>query len=295
MQRLLRFFLALSMCAPAVFASAPSSFMSADNDTQRFTLPEARKAERFTVLTRGTLVVEPDGRVTEVEVDMDAATRAVYVAAIEKWRLNPVQIDGRVVRAKAHFQLQGFATTIPDTGKVQLGIERVWFVDPPENARAARGLSAGMIAPKFPMRAIDARYGAHVEVLLVLDPEGHVLSAGVTQLSLVTEGVTQRSRAERVAQDFADATLVAARKWQIQPDPNAPPLQGPETRTVRVPVTYTPPQRTTDGWQPLVPVEVTRPTWMLVAESEAVALTPGGQAPSSRFQLVDDVSGQILN
>ena len=70
---------AVLMLSSPIGASAPASTLPTE---QQYAIPDGpRQVQRFEISTRGTLVVEPDGRVTEVELDMPASTREIYRAA----------------------------------------------------------------------------------------------------------------------------------------------------------------------------------------------------------------------
>lgn len=259
---------------------------------QQFTVAEgAREARRFEMTASGTLVVEPDGRVTEVALDMPASTRKLYREAMLRWTFRPVEIDGRVVRAKVHFLLAATGESVPGSGDVRLGIDHVWFIDPPSTADASgeREPVNDMKPPHYPMRPAREGFGAQVDVLVRLDAQGRVVDAGVDRLFLGATQIRQPGRAAAFAKQFASASLRAAKDWIIR-DPEVL-----AAGSAIVPVRYTPPQRSPEGWQPLIPVEVSQMPWMAVLRRDAVTMTAAGQSSSMRFQLLDDVAGTTLN
>lgn len=239
----------------------------------------------------GTLVIEPDGRVSEVELQIKPSLHADYLRAIRGWTFEPVEIDGVVVRAKAHFRMTGFGRPIDDSDAVQLGIGNVWFLDPPaKDGGAAQRPGQPLRPPSYPTSAAAAAYGASVNLLLSIAEDGSVADAGVVGLALDTWHIDARGRAENFAESFAERALRAAREWSFAGHPGVTP-----GCTVIVPVVFLPPQRPRDGWRPRIPIDVTLLPWMVAAKQEAITMTASGVAPASRFQLVDDVAGTTIN
>lgn len=278
----------LALAAPPAFADDPTL-----SNGQAFRLPDgddARRPLRYEIDASGTLTIEPDGRVSEVDLEMKPAVREAYRRAIKGWTFDPVEVDGRVVRAKAHFRLVGFGLPIDGSREVQLGVEHVWFLDPPQVREAASSPLQPLRPPTYPSNAAQAAFGATVELLLKIAQDGSVADAGVASLSLDAWQIESRRRAEDFAESFAERALRAARDWSFAGHPDATP-----GGTVIVPVTFHPPQRPLDGWRPQIPVDVTLLPWMVAAQQEAVAMTASGAASSSRFKLVDDVAGTTIN
>jgi hypothetical protein len=139
------------------------------------------------------------------------------------------------------------------------------------------------------MTAAIEGYGAEVDLLVRVDAEGRVVDVGVHALSLGVSEVRRAGRAATFAKHFAAASVQAARSWTFR-DPEV--LAG---GVAIVPVSFMPPNRPLDGWQPRIPLDVTPLPWMVTLPGDAVAMTPDGQRPSSAFQLVDDVAGTSVN
>jgi hypothetical protein len=278
-----------ALLGPAVaVASEPASLSMA----QQYAINDStRDVQRFEMTAFGTLVVEPDGRITEVELDMPDSTREIYRQAMLGWKCRPVEIDGRIVRAKAHFLLDATGQRVPGSDDIKLGIERLLFIDPPKGVEASgeRQARNELRPPRYPMNPVREGYGARVDVLVKLDAEGRVVDVGVDRLSLGVNEIEQVGRAEAFARQFASATLRAARQWRFN-DP-AVIAEGAAV----VPVNFTPPERSVRGWQPVIPVEVTALPWMALARGEAVAMTAAGQPSSAQFQLIDEVEGTTIN
>jgi len=286
--------LALLLSAPGLSA-APAAPVLADapefSQEQAFLLPApVMAAQTFYVDVRGSLVVEPDGSVGEVDLQMPGDVEQDYRAWLMKQRFEPVEIDGRIVRAKAFFQLDAVATTIPGTRRVELGVAELTFVDPPKNADgdAASEFFVSMKAPRYPERQAIRNLGAEIVLMLQLDAEGRVIRAGVASATLAAREARSTSQASRDIEAFASQTLRAAKQWILRSD------AGGDSRTVLLPVRFTPPGIDPDGWVPAIPMQVQPLSWMS-ENDRVVSLTASGNKPSSRFRLLDDPRGAQVN
>lgn len=292
MQRIL----AATLAAGLVLA-APSAFAGGEtlSNGQAIHLPEgadALRSMRVEIEASGTLVIEPDGRVSEVNLKMKPALHEDYQRAIKAWTFEPVQIDGRIVRAEAHFELTGFGQLNDGSSEIQFGVENVTFIDPPQ-AHLADSVSASGKAlppPSYPALAAEAGLGASVMLLLQIAEDGSVADAGILSLSLEAWQVESRRQAENFARSFAERTLRAARNWSFAGHPAVTPGD-----CVMVPVNFVSPRRPSHGLQPQIPIAVTPLPWMHAAQQEAIAMTAFGTAHSTRFQLVNDVAGTTIN
>ncbi len=255
---------------------------------QQFRVQGVAKADRFEMTARGTLVVEPDGRVSEVELDMPMPAREPYLEAIARWTFKPVEVDGRVVRAKAHFALDAVGEIAPGSENVRFAIEDVRFLDPP-GTPSGSVLRSDFRPPAYPPEAAREGVGAKILVLLRVDDEGRVLDAAVDRMQLGASLIRDPGRASAHARRLARATLRAASEWVVR-DPEAI-ARG----SVVVPVTFAPPQIPFNGWQPRIPVEVTSLPWMLPVRGEAIVMGPSGERPSTAFRLIEDVAGTAVN
>lgn len=285
----------LALALLLVFGPGPLAARTpvADESRQQFALESGvRHVAMYEMTARGTLVVEPDGRVSEATLDMPRETRELYLDAIRRWTFQPVRVDGAPIRAKAHFLLAATAHPIEGRpGEMRLGVENVWFLDPPETeaVAGARAPRNDLKPPVYPSRAAQADHGAALSVLVKLDAEGRVIDAGITRFALAASEVRSTGQSNAFARQFVESTLAAARTWVIR-DPSAI-----GAGSAIVPVVYHSPHRQPGGWQPRIPLEVTPLPWMLAAKSEAVAYTPAGEATSPRFRLVDDASAAAIN
>ena len=291
----MRLILAAAIAATLGFAAVPTTASAAGTgpDEQLVVVGEATpRTASFELNARGTVTIEPDGRVSAATLDMPRETRQIYLDAIRAWTFQPVIINGKATRVLGHFMIE--ATARPLAGskdEMQLGFDNVWFLDPPtpESGGGPLGPSSRLTPPRYPERAALAGYGAEVEVLVKLDDEGRVVDAGVAGLALGVSSILRTGEAERMAKLFVRATLHAAQTWTItHPD-------SIKAGSAVVPVVFSPPQRPMDGWQPRIPLEVTPLPWMVAIHGQAVAFTPGGEASSSRIRSLNEISGTNIN
>lgn len=258
---------------------------------QIITLAEGKRGPtHFEISGHGTLVIEPDGSVSAVDLDIKPAIRENYLRAIMDWTFKPVEIDGQAVRAKAHFQLEAFGKPIPGTDRVSLGIEHVHFTDPPAEGGNDTPRRNPLSPPDYPLLAAQDGFGASVTLLLRLDEELRVVDAGVVNLTLDAWEIQNSRSAAGFARSFAIRAMNAARDWSLAGFPEVEP-----GCTVLVPVVFLPPHRSQEGWRPQIPVEVTPLPWMETAQQEAIAMTMAGNAASSRFQMRNEVAGTTVD
>jgi hypothetical protein len=273
-------------------AAAPAMASDSPSPKQVISLPsDVREATRFVITSEGSLVVEPDGRVSNVKLDMPSSTREAYRQAISRWTFEPMRVNGEPVRAEARFTLSANGTAIPGTDQMQLAIENVWFRESTslEGGEEHRPERARTHPPRYPSQAALAGYGGTVYVIVQLNGEGEVLEAGAASVSLSRSSIRNERQAESMARLLVNASVSAAREWVVA-DPDAI-----ASGAAVIPVTFHPPQQSFGGWKPQIPLEVTPLPWMLTLQSEAAVLTAGGESSASRFKLVDDVAGSAVN
>lgn len=291
MRSILTVAIAAMLGLPAVPATASAA--EGDAPEQRFTIGESTpRAATFEMTARGTVTIEPDGRVSAATLDMPRETRQIYLDAIRRWTFQPVVVDGQPARVLAHFMIEATARPVEGSkDQMQLGFDNVWFLDPPtaESGGEPRSASSSLTPPRYPQRAAVAGYGGTVDVLVKLDSEGRVFEAGVANLALGVSAIRQQRAAETFARLLAEAAVGAARSWTVS-DPGSI-----EAGSAIIPVSFHPPQRPIDGWQPRIPLEVTPLPWMVAVTGQAVAFTPGGEAASSRIKPLNDISGTMIN
>jgi hypothetical protein len=224
----------------------------------------------------GTLTIEPDGRVSAVELPegLQPPLRGLYEDAIKRWTFQPVEVDGRVVRALGHMDLDLYIEFRGDS-LVAAGIDRVDFIDPPKPE--ATGLPEGveMRAPRYPQSLAARGIGGRVLLQLETDAEGRVLRAGTREGALYARADgAEAASIRRAFGELAEASERAAKHWVM------PNCGGRCT----VPITYTMnPSRKPVFWQPVVTVAHVPAPWVLEGDAPP-ALSAGGVAPSTQLR-----------
>lgn len=246
----------------------------------------SQPAERYVAMARGTLVIEPDGSVGEVTLDplLADAQQAALIAQIRNWKFRPIEENGIAVRARGHMALRLVAAGTADGGGLALSIARVDFTDPPadEPARKAKQIRV----PRMSAETVRRGIGGEVVMAVQTDASGKVQRAAVRAgtLHVHARDVSPRMR-QRAFDDLARISLEVIRHWTL------PDCVG----VCEVPITYTIDRvdrpRT---WRPLLEMPVTPEPWVLAADTIS-PLTADGVALSTRFQLVNPVTGPLAN
>lgn len=243
-------------------------------------------AERYVAVARGTLVVEPDGSVGEVTLDplLADAQQAALVARIRDWKFRPIEENGVPVRARGHMALRLVAAATADDGGLALSIDRVDFTDPP-STEPARG-EKRIRVPRMSHETLRRGIGGEVVLAVETDASGRVDRAAVHAGSLHVHARDASPRLlKRAFDDLARISLEVVRHWTF------PDCVG----VCEIPITYTIDRAgATRTWRPLLEMPVTPEPWVLAADTIS-PLTADGVALSTRFQLVDPVTGPLVN
>jgi hypothetical protein len=180
-------------------------------------VPARAVLERFEAEARGTLTIEPDGRVSEVSLSeaLKPPLRALYEDAIRAWTFQPVEVDGQVVRALGHMRLDLYME-IRGSALVSAGITKVDFVDPPSGATGPRPGERRLTPPRYPPSLAARGMGGRVELLVETDAAGRVTR-------VATRGGVLHARAEgaepgavrRAFAELAEASERAAKRWTV--------------------------------------------------------------------------------
>lgn len=240
-----------------------------------------RPIERLEAQAQGTLTIEPDGRVSAVELPeaLKPPLRELFEGAIRAWTFQPVEVDGRIVRAVGHMSLDLYIQIRGDD-LLSAGIERVQFVDPPVSGEAPRPEGLSMRPPRYPQSLATRGIGGRVLLQLETDAEGRVQRVATREGALFArlEGA-KPGDVERAFAELAEASERAAQRWVL---PNCP-------TSCLVPVTFTFSRtRTPAFWQPVIEVAHVPAPWVLDG-GVPVVLSAGGSAPSARFRPLSPV------
>lgn len=255
------FALALALSAPA-FAAGPEP-----------------RTDRLEADARGTLIIEPDGRVSEVTLPdaLEEPLRGLFADAIKAWTFEPVTVDGQVVRAVAHMDLDLYIT-VRGKDLVGAGIERVVFIDPPAVGEAAASERASMRPPRFPESLAARGIGGRVLLKVQTDAAGRVERVATRDgaLFVLRERTTERE-IQRAFNQLAETSERAVSRWVM---PNCPD-------SCLVPIHFTIANK---FWRPVLNVAHTPPAWVFEGDAPKT-LTAGGGLPSQRFRLITPFEG----
>jgi len=217
----------------------------------------ARKLVESSLLVKGDIVIAPDGAVQAYTLAPNAAMKGLEAfldSNITHWRFKPVEVDGKVVTAKAPMSLRLIATPT-DNGGMSVRIAGTWFGSSPDTAPTDSMRSKKLTPPKYPTGVMMIGGEGTVYLIVSAGRDGHVLDVDAERVNLRTLG-TDRQMAE-MREQFAKAAILEARHWTFIP-PTTGAEMGKDSWTARVPVTFCInrcPQRNEQGgvWESYIP------------------------------------------
>lgn len=245
----------------------------------------ADSAEIFRAHGSGTLGIDTQGRVTEVNFDKSFgdAVDAPLINKIKAWRFEPIVEDGRAVAAIAHFNL-ALQAELANSASDALKIVDVAFVDPPGQSKP---LFKNIQAPKYPRRQLQNGFGAEVIVRVETDAQGKVLNVAA-EGGWLTGPPTLESRQTKAFEDFVSASIKAVSVWDFTGVASA------EHRSFSLPIRFA--IERDSPWSRAHFVERAPEPWMLIADGvEVTALLEGGQARNAQIKLLSDLNQEALS
>jgi hypothetical protein len=194
----------------------------------------------------GTLVAEPDGSVSSVQLDtkVESQLRAAVEHAVAGLHFKPVRVGGVAQRIRAGFDVSLAARAMPDGKKFAVAIDGIDFKTA-KGAPVVRTDDEGydlvadgrMTPPVYPRDA--ERVGAMGRVLLALrfDATGKVQDVAVIGSMLYDTHLTTNTARRSIA-ELERAAVAVAHKWRAKviPGKTAP---GEEGYTATTAVIYT--------------------------------------------------------
>jgi hypothetical protein len=143
----------------------------------------ARARIQASMLLTGTIVVAPDGSVRSYAIDhadvVEPAVTALMGRTIPQWKFQPVLLDGQPVAAQAKMSLRVVARPIGDDN-YKIAISGTHFGQDEPGSRLS---AAGQQHPRYPERAVRARVGGTVYLVLRVGRQGQVEDAAATRSS----------------------------------------------------------------------------------------------------------------
>ena len=221
----------------------------------------ARKLIESSLMVTGSIVIAPDGAVQSYTLDSTEALGAPLENFLKNnithWKFKPVQVDGKVVTAKAPMSLQLLANR-EEAGSMSVRIANTWFGANVSGTGAEEPAtdsprSLSMKPPQYPMAV--ARLGGQGIAFLVVNigRDGKVLAVEAERVNLRSLGTDTQMNMLRKA--FADASIRVAKQWTFQP-PTTGPEAAKDSWRVRVPVDFKmagAAQPKPGGWQSYIP------------------------------------------
>lgn len=231
---------------------------------------EVRKQAEMSMLVTGTVDIDKDGGVAAHKIDQPDKLPPVVVQlvdqAMSQWRFEPVQVDGRVVKARTTMRLRAVAKQKED-GNYLLRIGSAEFGQ--EGGVEGETVTSNKLEPpRYPETAVRSNLTGTVYLVLKIDREGTVTDVVDEQVTLSTVGTELQMRKGRKL--LADAARSAARKWRFKIPTRGEEADAPYW-SVRTPVSFAlysgsrPPKNLEPEygtWKAYIPGPVTRAPWV---------------------------------
>ncbi len=196
-----------------------------------------RKTVESSLLLTGTLLVGPDGQVSEYVIDQEGEVVKGVLDFVGKnvreWKFEPPLHNGKPASVRNKMSIRVVAKKQEDGGfTIRLG--GVSFL-PFKVEEGAQVASTVMAPPRYPEGAARAGATGTVYLVVKVGRSGGVEDVFAEQINL--EFVANENIMQRMRNIFADASIRAAKQWKF-----APPVKGEDVDdaywTVRVPVDY---------------------------------------------------------
>ena len=217
------------------------------------TRAEVRKQVEASMLVRGTIDIEPDGRVAAYQLDQtEALTPAMFDAidpVIRAWRFDPLVVDGKAVPVRSPMGLRLVAGQDGDNYRLRIaGVNFGRIDDEPSFARGE------LVPPRYPKAVAFDNVAGTVYLVLRVGREGQVEDVIAEQVNLRAIGT--KPEMERYRATLADVAMKTARnRWQFNFPTEGEDADKPFI-SLRVPVEFIlpdmPPEKTGE-WIAYVP------------------------------------------
>lgn len=253
----------------------------------------------------GTLVIEPDGRVSDVRFssNFDPAVRAGLEAKMRDWKFAPIRVGGVARRAETGFEVRLAGEKVGDGYVVRM--DGTNFDGNAKNAVVPDGVPAPITArqmapPSYPEELMMFGKTGRVRLVIRVAADGHVEDVVAAQsLAFDFQGREPDSSARKSIRVFERNAILAARRWTF----NVPPgtaERGAEAMTVATDVEYVIKYDTSVAGQ-WVPVQraPSRTIGWLPRDRAESAVSGGGSAGTiagleSPYRLVTPVNGKVV-
>jgi TonB family protein len=213
--------LALIACFGAAVAAGPAA---------------VRKQVESTLLVKGTVDIEPDGRVSGYVLDRAAELPPVVTSILDKaaatWKFEPFLMAGKPVPARTEMSIRLAAKRTDDGKAFEVRIASGNFGKPnAEGDLSSRSLKP----PRYPMDAARAGVAGTAFVMVRVGRDGLVQDAIAEQVNLkVIDSEAGMNRWRRV---LGEAAVRGAAEWSFNPPTRGEDVDAPFW-LVRVPVDF---------------------------------------------------------
>ncbi|HRA55931.1 MAG TPA: protein tonB [Thermomonas sp.] len=224
------------------------ALLGAGNPADAGTARGNRKLVESSLLVKGTIVIAPDGAVQSYTLEskegLGEGLEKFLDNAITHWRFKPVEVDGKVVTAKAPMSLRLIANQEEDGG-ISVRLAGTWFgskASPPSDKQSGKDAPDTSIVrrnrlkpPMYPSGALQLGGQGIAYLVIGINRNGHVQEVDVEKVNLRSLGTDQQM--DELRKQFGRAAVLAAKQWTF-----IPPSTGKEANEnfwrVRVPVDF---------------------------------------------------------
>ncbi|MGX5673362.1 energy transducer TonB [Thermomonas fusca] len=197
-----------------------------------------RKQAESSLRVTGFVVIGQDGTVQGHELDPKAALTPVLVefigGALDRWRFEPVKVNGEVVRARVPMSLRLVAKRSDDE-RFQISIASTHFGSGASSRATDSPQRLEMKPPRYPMGALKGGGKGTAYLVVQVGRDGKVMNVDAEQVNLRVAGSANQMDALR--KQFAQAAIHAAKSWTFDP-PTTGKEAGKTSWLVRVPVDF---------------------------------------------------------
>ncbi|MDQ3495895.1 MAG: energy transducer TonB [Pseudomonadota bacterium] len=200
---------------------------------------QVRKQVEVSLLATGAIDIEQDGTVSAHVLDqpdkLPPAVVELLGKVIPQWRFEPVEVDGKLVKARTRMTVR-VAARKQDDSSYEIRVNSASFSGNQDNeAGDVIAVDGKMAPPRYPMEAVMAGIQGTVYLVLKIDRQGRVEEVVEEQTNLTWLG--NEREMEQARSILARAAKSAARKWRYKPPTRGKQADNPHW-SARVPVDF---------------------------------------------------------
>lgn len=196
-----------------------------------------RKSIEASMLLTGTIVVGPEGRVTQYSIDQPEKIAKGVLDFVDGnvsgWTFEPTLLDGKPVLTRNRMSIRVVANK-QENGDFAVRLSGVSFL-PFKAEEGTQVSSTRKTPPRYPVGAARAGATGTVYLIVKVGRNGKVEDVIAEQVNL--EFVATENIMEQARKLFADASIQVARQWKYIPPVKGEDVDAPYW-SVRVPIRY---------------------------------------------------------